>query len=266
MQKILTFLCNLPARFPLTSGVISLYLSICILTWLLAVGFTRPGPGDPGGSAGNIALLLHILVSAAGQLAILLGKVALIADLCLIFLLKKPFSPSLKMLFSTLCWLSLLLGFYPFLVMNESTLKLQSKASQAVETVRYTYLANPDTRLQHELDKGDTINVLNCLEEGANINIQSSQGNTPLMIAIQNQDFALATELIRRGASVDPSNQWGQSALDNLLNPTHWQPPTHTGPAPEKADLALLLIENGAQIRFTRQRLFPASQWGCQHG
>lgn len=242
MRKILTFLYSLPARFPFISGVIFSYLFTCALIWLFCVSLPKPGPSDPGVSTGNLSLLFALLLDAACKLALRMGVIALIADLCLIFLSRKLVSPHTQVLFSTLFWLSLVLGFYPFLVVNELTFHLQSKAGQIIETIQYQYFASPDAKLRHELDKQFPQNILLYLQEGADLNIQNARGNTPLMVAVQNQEFTLATKLIQRGANVHVVNYMGQNALDILLSPMAWQTLTSISPSPEKEQLAFLLL------------------------
>jgi hypothetical protein len=51
-------------------------------------------------------------------------------------------------------------------------------------------------------------------QEGADINAINFEGNTPLHIAIINQNFNVARELIRRGAIPDIRNRYGETILD----------------------------------------------------
>lgn len=60
----------------------------------------------------------------------------------------------------------------------------------------------------------ETGKALAALDAGANIDVVSSGGFTPLMTAALNDCDELAAALIARGAALDPKNSDGQTALD----------------------------------------------------
>ncbi len=63
------------------------------------------------------------------------------------------------------------------------------------------------------VQKGSTQPVAKLIEEGADINIRDKNGDTPLMIAVRNNDSRMANLLLGKGASPLPMNNTGEHAL-----------------------------------------------------
>lgn len=69
----------------------------------------------------------------------------------------------------------------------------------------------------------------------ASFNIRSKQGNTPLIAAVNNNQYEMAKTLILNGADVNASNKEGETALLKAKSLHNDQ-------------MTQLLIENGAQL------------------
>lgn len=70
-----------------------------------------------------------------------------------------------------------------------------------------------DVRLQEATEQGDLAGVLDALEGGADIEIESRFGWTPLMIAASKGDREIFDALIGKGANVDAHDKLHESAL-----------------------------------------------------
>jgi ankyrin repeat protein len=92
------------------------------------------------------------------------------------------------------------------------------------------------TALHHAARQGEIKAALTLLEAGANINQKTSDGNSPLLVALINGQFDLAMMLVERGASpnqIDDLN--GITPLWAAVN-AQWQPRTRF-PQPQEMDL-----------------------------
>ena len=71
------------------------------------------------------------------------------------------------------------------------------------------------TRLHLASYQNDFETVKHCIEQGANINIRTSKGTTPLMFATQCEFSAIEIVklLIKKGATINTSNKQGYTPL-----------------------------------------------------
>ena len=65
------------------------------------------------------------------------------------------------------------------------------------------------SRLHQLLQSGDSENVKIILQLGADVNGQNEDGNTPLTVAVQNDNLNCVLELISAGANVNATNRNG---------------------------------------------------------
>src|SRR5213082_4235466 len=70
-----------------------------------------------------------------------------------------------------------------------------------------------DTGLLDAAEAGDRATALSLLAKGANPNVLSADGATPVMYAAANDDLELVRALIKAGADVKLKNRFGTSAL-----------------------------------------------------
>jgi ankyrin repeat protein len=70
-----------------------------------------------------------------------------------------------------------------------------------------------NTTLLEAAESGDRSTALRLLAQGANPNLMSPDGATPIMYAAANDDLELVRALIKAGANVKLKNQFGTSAL-----------------------------------------------------
>lgn len=68
--------------------------------------------------------------------------------------------------------------------------------------------------------RGDSASVFNAIDEGADINVVRTD-KTPLWTAIDHQHYALAFQLIERGADCNCKNRFGWSALHMAATAGH---------------------------------------------
>ncbi|OCA88358.1 hypothetical protein A8F94_10010 [Bacillus sp. FJAT-27225] len=110
-----------------------------------------------------------------------------------------------------------------------------------------------DGQLLQAAESGDTETVERLIEEGANINVQNEQGQTPTMIATYNNDVDTARVLIEAGADVNKQ--------DDMKN----NPFLYAG-AEGYLDILRLTIDAGADPAITNRyggtALIPASEHG----
>ncbi|MCJ8009839.1 ankyrin repeat domain-containing protein [Lederbergia wuyishanensis] len=108
-------------------------------------------------------------------------------------------------------------------------------------------------QLLHATEGKKTGRVRKLLKEGVNINIQDSQGRTPIMIAVYNNDLETSKVLIEAGADVN--------IQDNMKN----NPFLYAG-AEGYIDILKLTIDAGADPSITNRyggtALIPASEHG----
>ena len=91
------------------------------------------------------------------------------------------------------------------------------------------------TPLHHAAREGYTAAITALLDAGADINKKSSDGNTPLLVALINGQFDVAMQLVEKGASVNtPGDAYGITPLWAAVN-SRWQPRTRY-PQPQEMD------------------------------
>ncbi|RDU35699.1 hypothetical protein DRW41_16275 [Neobacillus piezotolerans] len=117
--------------------------------------------------------------------------------------------------------------------------------------------ANVENGLKEQLlaaaERGDVSEISRLIEDGANINVQDSNGRTPVMIATYNNDVAAAKVLIDAGADMD--------IRDNMKNNVF----LYAG-AEGYIDILKLAIKAGADPHITNRyggvAVIPASERG----
>lgn len=93
--------------------------------------------------------------------------------------------------------------------------------------------------LKEALEKNNLIEAIAAIEKGADINLTTSEGVTPLLFAIKHNQSDFASTLIEKGATVNQYNlQTGDSPLFLAIKNKNSQ-------------LALRLIEHGADVYYT---------------
>jgi ankyrin repeat protein len=151
--------------------------------------------------------------------------------------------------------------FYTFLI-NEARLTaslLKADLTQIYPVISSFQIIDPlaslpgiNGDLLRAVDQGDLAKVKDLLENGADINAQSTQG-TPLSLASFNGQIEIVKFLIEKGADVDVKDNAGWS-------PLIWASATN------HAEIAKLLIDKGAQINEKNNQgqtpLMFASKWG----
>jgi ankyrin repeat protein len=119
------------------------------------------------------------------------------------------------------------------------------------------------TALHHAVRQGYVASAAALLDAGANINEKTSDGHTPLLVALINGQFDVAMELIKRGADVNiPSDSHGVTPLWAAVN-AMWQPRTRF-PQPQEMerqqatylDVMQALLDKGADVN-ARIRVHP---------
>jgi len=75
--------------------------------------------------------------------------------------------------------------------------------------------------LHYAAFSGHTEMVDYLIERGANINARSTNGSSPLMLAIYEGKDQLARKLIEKGADRTPRNDWGDGALEWAMRYNH---------------------------------------------
>lgn len=247
MRKMLNFLGSLPLRFRFTSGFILLFLLVNAFIWFMVASIPKPGPGDPGISSGNAGLVLFLIAFAVNRLALIVGIIVFIAEVVFVVGKKKELKPSP---YSVAFWVLVLLGIYPVLVMNEPWLQLREKTGKMMESVQYSVFSDATEKLKRDLDKDHTENVLSYLEQGVDINTQDSRGETALMDAIKRGEYGLATDLINKGADIHIKNNGGSDALSYALSVDSRHSIIEAPkPKPDRAKVALLLLDKGAKVK-----------------
>ncbi len=92
-----------------------------------------------------------------------------------------------------------------------------------------------DQKMATALDLRNMKNLRVLLEQGANLNQTDGFGNTPLILAAIEGDFALVKFLLEKGAAIEKVNNGGNSALKLAV-------------ANRNTDVLYLLIDAGATI------------------
>lgn len=213
----------------------------------MVVGIPKPGPGDPGISAGNAGWVLFLLAYALNRLALIAGVLVFVVELAFVAGRTREQKPSP---YSAVFWVLTLIGMYPLLVMNEPWLQLREKTTKTIEAVRYSVFSNPTEKMKLDLDKDRTENVRRYLEQGVDINTKDSRGETALMDAIKRGEYELATELINNGADINVKNNNGSDALSYALSVARRNSNIEAPkPKPDQAKMALLLLGKGAKVK-----------------
>ncbi|EPS69902.1 hypothetical protein M569_04861 [Genlisea aurea] len=86
--------------------------------------------------------------------------------------------------------------------------------------------------------EGDGEKVLKCIESGIGVNLQDSEGRTPLHWAVDRGHLNISELLLKNNADINAKDNEGQTAL-------------HYAAICERSDIAKLLVENGADIEAT---------------
>ena len=97
-----------------------------------------------------------------------------------------------------------------------------------------------DSQLWQAIKNGNPENVPSLISEGADVDYESSKGETALMRACKRGNFDIATTLLENGADVNIKDENGQTALSKAAAEGH-------------ADVVLLLLENGKGLEVDKE-------------
>ena len=132
------------------------------------------------------------------------------------------------------------------------------------------------TVLQHAVEIGNCDILRKILtKSAANINFVDQQGNTPILLAIKNNNLPVAEILLDRGADIEYTNrkgqsalslaaQWDNKALSELLikrganiyaQDIYSQTPLSIAATKDHTSIVSLLVERGAAIEHLDQKL-----------